>query len=226
MAAQNDPSHEIEVPWTYYLATGITAMIACFLSAVQGDSGVFFRVREVLVLIFQTDVQPLWVFVPAFVIGLCACWVEKPKSSRSVLIAGLASFSLFGFAPYTKGQLAELRGLHRSMISTYSLVIHPAGKYQDEHAETLQDLNVIIRTGDFQIYQRTTMGLEGSAIQLRSPGIYLLEIDGDMQYRNAIYRIEIKDKVTELDVVLEPVGAVTGFLQRFWKAAPQGRHNA
>lgn len=201
------------VSWKYYLATGITAVIACFLSAVQGDTGIFFRVREILIIISRTDVHPLWVFVPAFLLGLAACWVERPKNSRSVLIAGLASFSLFGFTPYSSGKL-NLEGRDLQALVNDNLVLHVKGLEPAPAA-----VGLIIRDADYQIVQRVTPLKEEMSLRLIPPGSYWLEVNGASFYRNVIYPVTISDTPVELHVVLEKVGGLEGFLQKFVKPA-------
>ncbi len=203
------------VSWKYYLATGITAVIACFLSAVQGDTGIFFRVREILIIMTRTDVHPLWVFVPAFLLGLAACWVERPKNSRSVLIAGLASFSLFGFTPYSSGK-TEMEGrnaeplIHNLVIDVEGLEPSPA------------TVSLVIRDADFQIVQRVTMLREEMSLRLTPPGNYWVEVNGASFYRNVIYPVTISDTPVELNVILEKIGGLEGFLQKFVKPAVRG----
>jgi hypothetical protein len=198
------------VSWKYYLATGITAVIACFLSAVQGDTGIFFRVREILIIILRTDVHPLWVFVPTFLLGLAACWVERPKNSRSVLIAGLASFSLFGFTPYSSGK-AQLEGRDSLSLVNDNLVIHVQG-LEPSPAATL-----IIRDPDFQIVQRIAPLRPEMSLRLTPPGSYFVEVNGAGFYRNVIYPVTIGDTAVELTIPLEKVGGLEGFLQKFTK---------
>jgi hypothetical protein len=201
------------VSWKYYLATGVTAVIACFLSAVQGDTGIFFRVREILIIVSRTDVHPLWVFVPAFLLGLAACWVERPKNSRSVLIAGLASFSLFGFTPYSSGKL-NLEGRDAQALVSDNLVLHVKGLEPAPAA-----VGLIIRDADYQIVQRVTPLKEEMSLRLIPPGSYWLEVNGASFYRNVIYPVTISDTPVELSVVLEKVGGLEGFLQKFVKPA-------
>ncbi|HYX38976.1 MAG TPA: hypothetical protein VE954_38220 [Oligoflexus sp.] len=201
------------VPWKYYVATGVTAVIACFLSAVQGDTGIFFRVREILIMILRTDVHPLWVFVPAFLLGTAACWVERPKNSRSVLIAGLASFSLFGFTPYSDGKSA-VEGRNRMAEAWDNLLLHVKGLEPGPVQASL-----IIRDADFQIVKRLPELQDQLALRLTPPGTYWVEVSGGTFYRNVKYAVTIGDQVVELDVVLEKIGGLEGFLQKFKPAA-------
>ncbi|WP_141733524.1 hypothetical protein [Oligoflexus tunisiensis] len=201
------------VSWKYYLATGITAVIACFLSAVQGDTGIFFRVREILIIISRTDVHPLWVFVPAFLLGLAACWVERPKNSRSVLIAGLASFSLFGFTPYSSGQ-SNLEGRNAEGLVGDNLLVHVQG-LESGPAEP----GLVIRDRDFQIVQRVTPLQVEMSLRVLPPGMYWVEVHGGGFYRHVIYPVTVGDTPVELNVMLEKVGGLEGFLQKFKPAA-------
>jgi hypothetical protein len=201
------------VSWKYYLATGLTAVIACFLSAVQGDTGIFFRIREILIIISRTDVHPLWVFVPAFLLGLAACWVERPKTSRSVLIAGLASFSIFGFTPYSSGK-SNLEGRDSQALVSDNLVLHVQGL---EPAPVVP--NLIIRDADFQIVQRVSPLKAEMSLRLIPPGSYFVVVNGEGFYRNVMYPVTISDTPLELNVMLEKVGGLEGFLQKFVKPA-------
>jgi hypothetical protein len=201
------------VPWKYYLATGVTAVIACFLSAVQGDTGIFFRVREILIMILRTDVHPLWVFVPAFLLGMAACWVERPKNSRSVLIAGLASFSLFGFTPYSSGQNA-VEGRNMTREAGDNLILYVQGLEPGQG-----EVSLIIRDKDYQIVKRIPQLQEEIRLRLVPPGAYWVEVNGETFYRNVKYSVTVGDGVTELNVVLEKVGGLEGFLQKFKPAA-------
>jgi hypothetical protein len=205
------------VSWKYYLATGITAVIACFLSAVQGDTGIFFRVREILIIILRSDVHPLWVFVPTFLLGLAACWVERPKNSRSVLIAGLASFSLFGFTPYSSGK-SQLEGRNAEALLGDNLILHVQGLEPGPSEPAL-----IIRDQDFQIVMRVSPLQNEMSLRLLPPGAYWVSVYGANVYRNVIYPVTIGDTPVELNVVLEKVGTLEGFLQKFRPAAPGRR---
>jgi len=199
------------VSWKYYLATGITAVIACFLSAVQGDAGIFFRVREILIIISRTDVHPLWVFVPAFLLGLAACWVERPKNSRSVLIAGLASFSLFGFTSYSSGK-NNLEGRSSALADNLTL------RFQGMEP-TPAALSLIIRDADFQIVERVMPLKDEMSLRVLPAGSYKVEVSGGNFYRNVIYPVTISDTTLALTIELEKVGWLEGFLQRFIKPA-------
>jgi hypothetical protein len=201
------------VSWKNYLATGITSVIACFLSAVQGDTGIFFRVREILIIITRTDVHPLWVFVPAFLLGLAACWVERPKNSRSVLIAGLASFSLFGFTPYSSGK-SDLEGRSAESLMSDNLVLHVQGLEPTPAA-----LSLIIRDADYQIVQRVSPLKSEMSLRLTPPGSYWIEVNGASFYRTVIYPVTVGEAPVELDILLERVGGLEGFLQKFVKPA-------
>jgi hypothetical protein len=199
------------VSWKYYLATGITAVIACFLSAVQGDAGIFFRVREILIIISRTDVHPLWVFVPAFLLGLAACWVERPKNSRSVLIAGLASFSLFGFTPYSSGK-NNLEGRLSALVDNLSIRVEGL-------EPTPAAVSLIIRDAEFQIVERVMPLKPDMSLRLLPAGSYTVEVNGANFYRNVIYPVTISDTPVALTIELERVGGLEGFLQKFIKPA-------
>lgn len=205
------------VAWKYYLATGITAVIACFLSAMQGDTGIFFRMREILIMMAKTDVHPLWVFVPAFLLGLAACWVERPQNSRSVLIAGLASFSLFGFTPYSTGKKV-LKHSNRTVAPGENLLVRVEGL-----AAGSFETGLIIRDADFQIVQRVMPLQDEMRLRLEPAGTYWIEVSSDELYRHVIYPVRVGEQPVELIVALEKLGGWASFVQKFKPATREDR---